>query len=289
MANKLPQAQVDLMFNKYGDLVHLDGFNTYVFYSDGNDLRAKVIAAQCDKFLSYYANLIGFEPAVIVLVLSPEDWEKYTQFPVYGMPHYNDNKTLIVASEDNDFWKSFIPPLDKLPSELAKLITETYADDKGVLTMQAFFDLLALHELGHAFHFQAGLTMQRRWMEELFTNIMLHTFIAENEQHLLPQLLVFPRMVIAGGKEGLKYKSLADFHSRYEEIGKQYPQNYGWYQCRFHSASEQIYEAGKVETFVKLWKTLKAENEILNDSDLASLLSKNVHQSVADVFLKWDD
>ena len=260
-----------------------------MFCSSGNEERANVIAGQCDRVLTYYNKLIDFEPSVIVLVLNPDDWGKHTEFPVYGMPHYNDNKTLIVASEDNDFWKSFIPPLDKLPPELAKLISETYVDKKGTLTMKAFFDLLVIHELGHTYHFQAGLTMQRRWMEELFTNIMLQTYIAENEPQLLPALLVFPQMVVAGGKSGLKYTSLNDFENRYEEIGKQYPQNYGWYQSRYHSAAEEIYNKGKAHTIVKLWNTLLEQNEILNDNDFASLLTKKVAPSVADVYLKWDE
>lgn len=289
MANKLNSVPKELYIQKYSDLIPLDGFKTLVFFSSGNEERAEAIAGQCDRVLTYYKKLIDFEPSVIVLILNPDDWGKYTVFPVYGMPHYNDNKTLIVASEDNDFWKSFIPPLDKLPPNLAKLISETYIDSNGVLTMKAFFDLLVIHELGHAYHFQAGLTMQRKWMEELFTNIMLQTFIAENEPKLLPALLVFPKMVVAGGKSGLKFTSLNDFENRYEEIGKHHPQNYGWYQSRYHSAAEEIYNKGKAGVIIKLWNTLLEQNKILNDNNFVSLLAQNVDQSVADVYLKWDE
>lgn len=273
----------------YSELEHLDGYKTDVYYSKGNEERAKTIAVRCDNVIAYYKKQIEFEPSVKVLILNPENWKKYTKFPVYGMPHYNDNQTLIIASEDNDFWKSFIPPVEKLPDELAKQITRTYTDNKGNLTMQAFFDLLAIHELGHAYHFQAGLTMQRKWMGELFANILLQTYIADNEPGLLPALLVFPKIVVDGGKAELKYTSLTDFESKYEELGKQYPQNYGWYQCRLHLAAEQIYNAGRAETFKKLWATLKIQEDNLSDNDFATLLSKNVHQSVADVLLKWDE
>ncbi|MFA5010937.1 MAG: hypothetical protein WC644_03185 [Ignavibacteria bacterium] len=288
MANKITEVPDELYYQKYKELLRLDGHKSLVFHSIGCEERANAIAAQCDKVIAYYNNLIEFEPKVIILILNPEDWNKYTEFPVYGMPHYNDNKTLIVASENNDFWNNFIPPLDMLPVELAKLISETYTNSNGVLTMQAFFDLLVIHELGHAFYFQAGLTMQRRWMEELFTNIMLQTYIAENEPNLLPALLVFPKMVVAGGKLNFKYTSLSDFENRYEEIGKQYPQNYGWYQCRFHTSAEEIYNKGKIEPVIKLWNTLLSQKDTLNDTDFASLLAAKVNQSVADVYLKWD-
>src|SRR5690606_12628882 len=112
------------------------------------------MAERCDKVLAFYKNHLDFEPSVNLLVLSPEDWGKYTTFPVYGMPHYDDSKTLIVASENNDFWKSFIPPVADLPQDLAQQITNTYSDKNGNISMKAFFDLLAIHELGHAYHIQ---------------------------------------------------------------------------------------------------------------------------------------
>ena len=278
-----------LAAQNYDSLIHLDGYQTKVYYSNGTNERAKIMASRCDKVVQFYKKQIKFEPSVTLLILSPQDWSKYTNFPVYGMPHYNDNKTLIVASDDNDFWKSFIPPISQLPGQLADQIISTYSNKNGDLTMQAFFDLLAIHELGHAYHNQGKLTMQRKWMGELFANILLHTYIAENEPELLPALTVFPKMVVAGGKSELKYTSLNDLETNYAEIGQKYPKNYGWYQCRWHIAAGNIYNTGKVKTFKKLWVTLKSNNEILDNAAFASLLSRKVHRSVADVLLKWDE
>ena len=278
-----------LAAQNYDSLIHLDGYQTKVYYSNGTNERAKIMASRCDKVVQFYKKQIKFEPSVTLLILSPQDWSKYTNFPVYGMPHYNDNKTLIVASDDNDFWKSFIPPISQLPRQLADQIISTYSNKNGDLTMQAFFDLLAIHELGHAYHNQGKLTMQRKWMGELFANILLHTYIAENEPELLPALTVFPKMVEAGGKSELKYTSLKDLETNYAEIGQKYPKNYGWYQCRWHIAAGNIYNTGKVKTFKKLWVTLKSNNEVLDNAAFASLLSRKVHRSVADVLLKWDE
>lgn len=273
----------------YSDLTSLDGYKTKVYFSPGNDERARVVAERMDNVLNFYNEIINFEPEVTMLVLNPVDWPKFTEFPVYGMAHYMGNKTLVIASENNEFWDSFIPPIDQLPEELAKNIKSTYVDENGALTMQAFFDLLAIHELGHAYHFQAGLNTQRMWMGELFCNILLHTYIAEMEPEQLPALTIFPQMVIAGGKEGYKYIHLNDIEERYEEIGQRYPQNYGWFQCRWHSAAGEIYDASGVDNFVKLWNALSGQKEKLSDSELAVFLSKNVHQSVADVMIKWDE
>ncbi|MGY8916221.1 MAG: hypothetical protein ACKVJF_14210, partial [Flavobacteriales bacterium] len=233
---------------------------------------------------------IDFQPSVTLLVLSPTDWHKYTNFPVYGMPHYNDAQTLIVASDDNDFWKSFVPQLDQLPSELAQQISDTYSDTSHSLTMRPFFDLLAIHELGHAFHTQGGLTMQRKWMGELFANILLHTYIAEKEPGLLPALTIFPKMVVSStNKEELKYTTLEELESNYDLIGQQYPNNYGWYQCRWHMAAGNIYDVGGITSFKNLWQALKSHKKPLDDSTLATLLAEKVHQSLANVQLKWNE
>lgn len=271
------------------DLNHLEGDKTKIYYSNGSKGQAEIMAKRCDNVISFYKALINFEPTVTLLVLSPDDWSKYTDFPVYGMPHYNDAKTLVVASEDNDFWKSFIPPLDQLPEEFAQQISKTYSDKDNSLSMRSFFDLLAIHELGHAFHEQGGLTMQRKWMGELFANILLHTYIAEKEPELLPALTVFPQMVIAStNKSELKFTTLTELETNYNLLGQQYPNNYGWYQCRWHKAAGEIYDAGGTKAFNKLWQLLQKQKEPLDDKSFAKLLSEKVHQSVANVQLKWD-
>ena len=272
------------------NLNHLEGNKTKTYYSNGSKEQAETMAKRCDNVISFYKSLVNFEPTVTLLVLSPDDWSKYTKFPVYGMPHYNDAKTLIVASEDNDFWKSFIPQLSQLPKELAQQISNTYSDKDNTLTMRDFFDLLAIHELGHAFHNQGGLNMQRKWMGELFANNLLHTYIAEKEPELLPALTVFPQMVVfSTNKSELKFTTLNELETNYELLGQKYPQNYGWYQCRWHKAAGDIYNDGGTKAFKKLWQTLKKQKEPLDDGAFAKLLSKKVHKSVASVQLKWNE
>ncbi len=272
------------------NLNYLEGYNTKTFYSEGSDEQAESMATHCDSVVSFYKSLFNFEPTVTLLVLSPKDWNIYTNFPVYGMPHLKDSQTLVVASNDNDFWKSFIPPLDQLPSEMSKQISDTYTDKNSSITMRGFFDLLAIHELGHAFHIQGGLKIQRKWMGELFANILLHTYIAENEPELLPVLTVFPKMVVSSAnKDELKFTTLEELESNFDVIGQQFPNNYGWYQCRWHMAAGTIYDKGGITAIQNLWVALKSQQKPLNDLELANLLTEKVHQSVADVQLNWDE
>jgi len=267
----------------------INKFSFQLYFSNGFEQRALSIAERVSKAKDYHQQLLGFNPTITMLVLSKADWSSYTAFPVYGMPHYNDDKTLIVAAEDNPFWKSFLPPLETLPISFREQVVKAYQQDDNTVSMQAFFDLLAIHELGHAFHIQGGLTMQRKWMGELFCNILLHTYVAEKESLSLPALITFPTMVINSGTKEFLYTSLQDIEERYDEIGQRYPKNYGWYQCRWHAAAADIYNSSGTEVCGKLWNALNTQKEIMNDEQFASFLESKVDKSVANMMLHWNN
>ena len=271
----------------YSRLDSLANSAVNVYYSPGNAPRATQIAQRVNNAMAYYQGLLGFRPEVTLLVLSPADWSQYTTMPVYGMPHYKNDKVLVLAAEDNAFWKSFVPPLDQLPKDLSAQIRQTYKNEKGELSMQPFFDLLALHELGHAFHMQAGVNLQRKWLSELYANILLHTYIAENEPTQLPALTLFPKMVVSQGASQFTYTSLADAHHRYAELGQKHPKNYGWYQCRWHMAAGKIYDASGPQACSQLWQAFIARKENLPDAELLTQLEK-ANKAVANFVVNWD-
>lgn len=274
---------------QYEKLDSLKGHSVNIFFSKGHVQRASAIADLVDSAMKYYGSLLQFTPVVDLLILSVKDWTSYTSMPVLGMPHYdnNDNRKLVIAAEDNELWQSFTPPLDKLDLSLAEQIRKTYGKKDGSVTMEAFFDLLALHELAHAFHIQAGINMQRKWMSELFVNMMLHNFVAEKRPHLLPALTVFPRMVVEAGSSEYIFKKLADIDERYQEIGSRHPKNYGWFQCRWHMASGTIYHVAGEKAAMNLWAVLKHQPKKLSDDAFLALLHK-ADPSIATVVRDWD-
>lgn len=272
----------------FSQLKTIDGYDFRVHYSHDCDVRAQLISNRVHKAKNYFQKLLDFSPTVTLLVLNENDWPKFTNFPVYGMPHYNGDSILIVAANDNPFWKSFVPPPDQLPENLREQIKTVYRTDSGELSMQAFFDLLAIHELGHAFHFQADLNMQRKWLAELYVNSLLHTYVAEIEPESLPALTLIAKMVLGAGTNGLTYTSLENIETRYNEIGQKYPNNYGWYQFRWHSAAEKIYDSDGAQINQKWWNALKSKNEKLSDSELLLFLDSEIGESVANVMRYWD-
>lgn len=274
---------------EFDKLTEIKSNSFKVYYSAGYKQRTATIAHRIEKAMIYNQQLLGMKPVFTVLVLTQNDWSTYTNFPVYGMPHYiPENKRLIVAAEDNPFWKSFLPPLDQLTPALREAVSTTYKIEDSSISMRAFFDLLALHELGHAFHMQGGLTMQRMWMGELFCNILLHTYIAEKEPKALPALTLFPKMVVAGGTKEFTYTSLREIEEWYEEIGMRHAKNYGWYQSRWHIAAGNIYDTEGKDVLRKLWDALEAQKEKLTDEQLMALLEKSGAKSVSDMMRNWE-
>ena len=271
----------------YDKLNALPNSAVTTYFSKGHEQRATQIAARVENVLTFYKGIIGFKPSITLLLLSKADWSSYTNAPVYGMPHYKGDSTLIIAAEDNDFWRSLLPVKD-LPDGIRKQAEKVYGMPDSSVSLQAFFDLLAIHELGHAFANQGKLQMQRKWMGELFCNILLHTYIAEKEPGQLQPLTLFPKIVVGGGTKNYKYTTLQELEENYNEIAQRHPQNYGWYQCRWHIAAATIYDTDGKNVFKPLWNTLKTEQTKLNDAALADLLKTNVSNAVADVLMHWE-
>jgi len=239
---------------------------------------------------NYFQQEIRFTTKAKLYILAPTNWKDFAAKPlqdVYGFPHNLDQVRLVIAAEDNDFWRSFLLPVDQLPLAIAAQVRKAYCKADGSYSMMLFFDLLALHEMGHSYTGQAGLKMHRNWMGELFVNIMLHTYVAEKNPELLPALEAFPNMVVGGGTAAFKFTSLEDFEKLYPKMGMGH-QNYGWYQCKLHSAAKDIYNTGGKEVLKKLWNALKKHQEPMSDEAFVNMLKLEVHPVVANVFLQWN-
>lgn len=274
---------------KYEALEKLELDNLTCYFSKGSEEKAKKISALCSRAISYFEKLLNFKPDVDVLVLTATDWKDHTNFPVYGMPHYTGKETLIVASDDNPFWKSFIPAEENISPALMSKVRDVYKNDKGMLSMEAFFELLVIHELGHAFLQQAGISMQRKWLAEFYPNLMLHSFVAETDPGKLPALTLFPEIVLGGGKNEYAFTTLQQLESNYQLIATQHPNNYGWYQSRWHKGAADVYDAGGEILLLKFWNAFRLTKTEIKDEDLADFLEVHIHPAMGNFFRNWDD
>ena len=273
-----------MSLNQYPNLIELSDFQFPVYASAGTEQQAQSIAVRCRNAHEFLGSALEFEPQMNVLVLTPEHWSEYATFPVYGMAHFTDERTLAVAGQDNGFWQSMTPPAEALPPEAAQAMKAAYGQPDGSINLSPFFDLIAVHELGHLFQLQANCQFPRLWLSELFCNICLHAYTVAVEPEQLPALETFPQMVANLGVAELRYRSLEDFERLYTDVGAQ---NYGWYQCRLHVAAKRIYETGGIEALQRLWKAFLQSDEKLSDEQLAARLREDAHPEIERVLTAW--
>jgi hypothetical protein len=154
-------------------------------------------------------------PEVSVYIVSRDDWGIATNPQViYGMPHYTQQR-VVVAAEDNPFWQANLPRDEDLTEELRQKLMSVYANDDGELSARAFFDLLIIHEICHAWKAVHSVKRQRFWLEEFSCYLLMHTYIAEQRPELLPDLEVLPEIRVAGPSEGLEYTTIRQFEEGY--------------------------------------------------------------------------
>lgn len=261
-----------------------------VYYSDGFEKQALWQAQLCYEALNYMQTHIEEVPMTVELIfLSQADWKPVLNTDlIYGMPHFGGNgKFLIVAAEDNAFWKAQMPPPEQLSPEWKEAFQKAYTQADGSLSNRSFFDVLAIHELAHALHKQGNRFKQTFWLEEVFGNIFLHTFIAEKRPELLPALETLPAFMAQIRGEHFEYRTLQQFETDYWNLGMKAPMNYGWYQFRFHNASKLIYDQGGPKVFKNLWHFLGTHREKLSEADLTAKLSAEVHPYFDTLIKNW--
>ncbi len=240
-------------------LATLDGYSFDARYSEGaHDQAVRLASLTCEAYL-YFASLFpGVRPRLIATFLTPADWKRG-----YGVPsYYPPDKRLRIATDDNPFWQSFgriarvASPFGAYPK-----LKKTYADENGILQMRRFFDLIAVHELAHAFEHQGGAVLPTLWLKEIFANLALYTFVATKQPSELANLTTFPEAQTRIAAFNLMirlrgYTTLDDFDRHYPAGNPKAPmgdENYGWYQLRFILVARDLFHADGARALERLW------------------------------------
>lgn len=262
---------------------------TTVLFSQGQEVSAQFSGEVCYEANSFFQRTLDdLEVDFKIYVLSKEDWAHYTDPNlIYGMPHFvPKEKRLVVAAEDNSFWRMQLPDFSSLSSPYKELFPMTYSFNDKV-SSRYFFDLLPIHELGHAWASKAGLNTQRRWLSEMLCNLMLHTFIAEERGEFLGALELLPMYWSNEDRSIYTYRSLEEFQDNYGLIAPQSPRNYAWYQFRFHNAARMLYNEGGADVLINLWSFLSNSEETLEDEALLAGLRDEVHPYFEELWREW--
>jgi hypothetical protein len=282
-------------------LAHLDGYPFEVRYSDGSLARARAAADVAKDAYVYFSRLFsGFEPNIAVIVADVADWESRQP---YGLPFFNDDDgqirpgIVVMPAGSGDFWIAMGQDLHEAsPHDYTRLLA-TYPDGAGGLDLQPFFDLVTIHELGHAFEVLGDLRLPTFWLGEIFANLALHAFIATRLPESLDTLEVLSTVGAQSTRLGARMR--AEGYSTLEELEAHYtggddpmsPLNYVWYQYRWQRLAAKMFDADGEDGLVRFWDCFHSTDRLnfggVTAASLVAQLRTGVSETLARAVQDW--
>jgi hypothetical protein len=281
-------------------LAQLDGYRFEVRYSEGSLARARAAADVAADAYDYFARLFGVEPDIAVIVASPADWKSRQP---YGLPFFNDDAgqirpgIIVMPAGSGDFWVGMGEDIRNASPHGYSRLLAAYPDGAGGLDLQPFFDLVTIHELGHAFEVLGDLRLPTYWLGEIFADLALHAFVAIRQPESLNTLEVLStvgagsrRLAARWRAEG--FSTLADLDTHY--TGGDQPMsalNYVWYQYRWQRLAAKMFDVDGEEGLVRFWSCFHAADppsaSEVTTSSLARLLRSEVSQTLGRAIQNW--
>jgi hypothetical protein len=249
-------------------LARLDGYPFEVRYSVGSRERAQAAAAIAGDAYDYFNHLFsGVEPDIAVIVADRKDWRSRQP---YGLPYFNDDEgqirpgIVVMPAGSGDFWVAMGEELREASPHGYERLLAAYPDGAGGLDLQPFFDLVTIHELGHAFAVLGDLRLPTFWLDEIFANLCLHAFIATRRPHSLNTLETLS--VVGTQCVDLDARIRAEGFSTLEDLEAHYtggddpmsPLNYVWYQYRWLRLAAAMFDDDGQDVLIRFWDCFHA-------------------------------
>jgi hypothetical protein len=277
-------------------LAHLDDYPFEVRYSEGSQERARASAEIAAEAYAYLSHLFsGFKPEIALIVADESDWESRQP---YGLPFFDDGDgqirpgIVVMPAGSGDFWIAMGEDLrESSPSGYTKLLT-TYPDGAGGLDLQPFFDLITIHELGHAFETLGGLRLPTFWLGEIFANLTLHAFVATRQPKSLNTLELLP--IVGAESPSLDARIRAEGYSTLEELETHYTGgddsmsalNYVWYQYRWQRLAARMFDTEGEDGLVRFWNCFHETEHLYAGEVTAESLIPLLRDEVSEVLAR---
>jgi len=282
-------------------LAGLEGYPFEVRYSDGALDRATAAADIAATAYAYFSRLFSaVEPDIALIVVDETDWSSRQP---YGLAFYNDDDgqirpgTVVMPAGSGDFWSAIAKDLrDASPRGYSKLLA-AYPDGAGGVNLQPFFDLITIHELGHAFEVLGDLRLPTFWLSEIFVNLAMHAFVAIELPASLPTLETLPTVGAASRKLAARMRT--EGYSTLEELEAHYTggddpmsaRNYVWFQYRWQRLAAKLFDVDGEEGLVRFWDCFHAADRVsagqATAASLAPLLTTEVSRTLGRAVRDW--
>ena len=204
------------------------------YHSAGASGRAAKIASLVAEAREFFKQRLGLDASVTLAVLNESDWRKINPQGPYGIPYLSGSPHVVFmpATDDNVITASVQAQEKSAPAALLNALRQggqSYAD-----WSRTSVELIALHELGHAYVDRSRVNPGNKWFNEFLASYYAYSFLAARHPALAQVWRTSTSSQAAGTAP--KHTSINDFERLYDGVG---PENYGWYQALFiHKAAE---------------------------------------------------
>jgi hypothetical protein len=282
-------------------LIQLDGYAFQVRHSQGAAERALASADVITDAFGYFSRLFsGIQPEIAVIVADEGDWGSRQP---YGLPFFDDDDgqicpgIIVMLAGTGDFWHAIGTDLREASPQGFERLLAAYPDGSGDLDLQPFFDLITIHELGHAFETLGGLRLPTFWLGEIFANLALHAFVANLRPESLETLEVLP--TVGAQSERLAARMRSEGYSTLEELEAHYTGgedpmsalNYVWYQYRWQRLAATIFDVDGEDVLVRFWDCFHGRDRFRPGAvarlAVATLLAAEVSETLGRAIQVW--
>jgi hypothetical protein len=283
------------------ELPSLGGYPFEVRYSNGALAHATAAADVAAAAYGYFSRLFCWvAPDIAIVVAGEADWPDLG--PPFGLPFFRDNAAelrpgiVVMPVGGGEFWVEIAQELRVASRGGYARLRAGYPDGAGGVDLQPYFDLITIHELGHAFEVLGDLRLPTHWLSEIFVNLAMHVFVATQLPASLPTLEVLP--TVGAGSRKLAARWRAEGYSTLDELHAHYtggedsmsPLNYVWYQYRWLRLVARMFEADGEDGLVRFWECFHARDRAefgATAASLAPLLTTEVSPTLGRAVCAW--
>lgn len=250
-----------------------------VYFSEQGEDRAKELGPKLSEAIEFYADSLQVSLNFRLALLTENDWEQFEGSGPYGLPHVRFRDSLALAFlplEGGGVVYDFIHSLEsEVSPELRTEVAETglsWGEFSGRIV-----DLIGFHEVGHPYLDYYGIGSPARWFNEFKANYFLYSYLRTQHPEEAYIWDLSTRVILDGYQP--EYTTLEDFEKYYSGVGAA---NYGWYQAKFESMANELFEERGFSFIKELKDTFPKEEGNLSNEEIIERLEK-----IAPGFKTW--
>lgn len=208
------------------------------YYTDGHRERALRIQSLLKDAARFFSSAeVGIQVELHIAVLGPDDWKKMLGPLPYGLPTTSDDEPRVAflpATDENVITASALAIQPRISASTRSLIESSGMSYDAAA--REFVNLVALHELGHAYTVALGVEFKSKWFHEVMSTYFAYSYLLRNRLELA---LIWDG-ILKGYLEAVKprFRSLGLFEQFYVMVGLD---NFIWYHAMFQRRVGEVH------------------------------------------------